>query len=206
MALSLVVPGATVQARAGVPHGAVQGAAQSAAQGQAHGQAQGAAQGQARTDTVRFPRVEGANLEKRRFTLPADFEADWNVVLVAFRREQQADVDTWTPHLADLLRGRPDVSTYEVPTLTRAYRWMRPMIDGGMRSGIPDRAVREHTITLYIDKTPFKRALGIDDEEHIRAFLVRRDGAVRWSAVGRWTPEAGESLRDALDALAASSP
>ncbi|HVZ47655.1 MAG TPA: hypothetical protein VG916_02650, partial [Gemmatimonadaceae bacterium] len=99
-----------------------------------------------------------------------------------------------------------DVSTYELPTLTRSYRWVRPMIDGGMARGIPDKRVRERTITLYIDKTPFKRALGIPDEDRIRVFLVGRAGRVYWRAVGRWTAEAGDSLRAVLDAVAASSP
>jgi hypothetical protein len=157
-------------------------------------------------DSAHFPVVDGSNLEGRRFTLPTGFEGDWNVAIVAFRREQQADVDTWTAPLAAMLRGRPDVSTYELPTLTRSYRWLRPMIDGGMARGIPDQRTREHTITLYIDKTPFKRALAIPDEERIRVFLVGRAGRVYWRAAGRWTAEAGDSLRAVLDAVAASSP
>ena len=53
-----------------------------------------------RVDSVRqFPRVEGSNLEGKRFALPSDFEAEYNVVIVAFRREQQADVDSWLPFL-----------------------------------------------------------------------------------------------------------
>ena len=51
-------------------------------------------------DTVRqFPRVEGSNLEGKRFALPTDFGAEYNVVVIAFRREQQADVDSWLPFL-----------------------------------------------------------------------------------------------------------
>ncbi|MEA3246216.1 MAG: hypothetical protein U9Q74_08665 [Gemmatimonadota bacterium] len=156
-------------------------------------------------DSLRFPVVEGTNLEKKQFTLPADFAGAWNVVLVAFRREQQADVDTWMPHLKVLARAHPALRTYELPTLTRSYRWMRRYIDGGMAGGIPDRTVREHTITLYIDKVPFKRALGIPDEERIRVFLVARDGRVAWSGVGAWTAEADASLRAAMAAVAGAA-
>ena len=53
-----------------------------------------------RVDSVRqFPRVEGSNLEGKRFALPTDFETEYNVVVVASRREQQADVDSWLPFL-----------------------------------------------------------------------------------------------------------
>jgi len=41
-----------------------------------------------------FPSVKASNLEKRDFNLPADFEGERNLLLVAFEREQQKDVDT----------------------------------------------------------------------------------------------------------------
>src|SRR5689334_7709072 len=51
-----------------------------------------------RADSVRrFPHVEGKNLEGKQFVLPADFDGKYNVVLIAFHREQQNDVDTWLP-------------------------------------------------------------------------------------------------------------
>lgn len=56
----------------------------------------------ARLPFRQFPRVEGSNLEGRRFTLPTDFEGDYNVVLVAFRRGQQGDVDSWLPFLREV--------------------------------------------------------------------------------------------------------
>jgi hypothetical protein len=146
----------------------------------------------------RFPRAEGTNLEGRRFSLPADFEGEFNVVLVAFRREQQADVDTWVPFLRETAARRHDVRVYELPTLNRTYRLMRGFIDGGMARGIPVRATRETTITLYIDKAPFKKSLAIAAEDHITCFLVTRDGRVLWRADGRYTVSAGTGLAAAL--------
>lgn len=147
------------------------------------------------TDSARvFPRAEGSNLEGRKFTLPADFEGDYNVVLVAFKRQQQDDVDTWLPYLRDVAARRSDVRVYELPTLHRGYRMMRGFIDGGMARGIPERATREATITLYIDKTPFKQALAIGSEDQISVFLVRRNGHVVWRTSGRFAAEAGAAL------------
>jgi hypothetical protein len=153
-----------------------------------------------------FPRVEGTNLEKRTFVLPEAFEADRNLVFIAFRREQQADVDSWTPFLNELNLDARAVIRYELPTLNRSYRLVRSFIDGGMARGIPDKSVRATTITLYIDKGPFKRALGIAAEDRIVAFLVRRDGAITWRADGAFTAEAGASLEAALVASSAKSP
>ena len=156
----------------------------------------------ARVDSVRqFPRVEGSNLEGKRFALPTDFEGEYNVVVVAFRREQQADVDSWLPFLRQQNVAARGVRVYELPTLSRSYRWMRGVIDGGMARGIPEKATREVTITLYIDKTPFKDALAIATEDRIVTLIVARDGRVLWRADGRFSTASGAELSAMLSSL-----
>ena len=46
-----------------------------------------------------FPTVSGKNLTGQTFTFPADLKKDYNLIAVAFLREQQADVDTWIPKM-----------------------------------------------------------------------------------------------------------
>jgi hypothetical protein len=147
----------------------------------------------------RFPSVEGSSLEGEHFTLPADFKGGLNVVLVAFRREQQDDVDSWTPFLKTVVGSRPGVRVYELPTLGRRYRLMRPFIDGGMRRGIPDAAVRATTITLYIDKDPFRESLRLPEEDRIYVLLVDRQGKVYWRAEGRFEARSGAELVRRVD-------
>lgn len=144
--------------------------------------------------TIQFPKVEGSNLEGRRFSLPNDFGGELNIVLVAFRREQQNDVDTWVPFLKEAGVKHSGLRAYELPTLNRSYRMVRGFIDGGMARGIPEKATRETTITLYIDKTPFKKTLGIATEDRIVTLLVSRDGRVLWRADGRHTAAAAADL------------
>lgn len=155
--------------------------------------------------TIQFPKVEGSNLEGRRFSLPTDFAGELNIVLVAFRREQQNDVDTWVPFLKATAAKHPTVRAYELPTLNRSYRMVRGFIDGGMARGIPEKATRETTITLYIDKTPFKKALGINTEDAIVALLVSRDGRVLWRADGRHTADAAADLAAEIARLTPAS-
>ena len=154
--------------------------------------------GQTSDTDVKFPPVEGRNLEGRAFHLPADFEGDVNVVLVAFKREQQADVDTWTRVLHGFAARSGTMRVYELPTLGRRYRVIRSFIDGGMRDGIPDAAVRAATITLYIDKAPFERALGITSEDEIQVFLVDRGGRIHWRGRGRFSDAAAAELEQRL--------
>ena len=152
------------------------------------------------SDTTRvFPTVEGRNLEGRTFVMPRDFAGDVNVVFVAFKREQQADVDSWGPALETLRARHGALRVYELPTLAREYALMRRFIDGGMRGGIPDPAVRAATITLYIDKGPFKRALDIENESQIQVLLVDRAGMIWWQRSGAYSATLGAELETALE-------
>lgn len=148
--------------------------------------------------TVRFPTVAGRNLEGTRFQLPADLGAPLSVILIAFKREQQADVDSWMPRLGGIAARDSGVRVYELPTLNRGYSFMRSFIDGGMARGIPSRATREATITLYIDKGPFKRALDIRNEDQIVVLLVDRAGRVHWRTDGSYRSAAADELELAI--------
>jgi hypothetical protein len=147
-----------------------------------------------------FPAVTGRSLTGRTFQLPADFEGDLNVVLVAFKRRQQEDVDTWTPFLRALAARHAELRVYELPTLSSSYTLMRGFIDGGMRGGIPDSAVRAATITLYISKGPFKRALVIPNDDQIQVLLVERSGRVHWRAAGVFDEATAAGLQRAVEA------
>ena len=145
-----------------------------------------------------FPSVNASNLEKRAFNLPADFEGDRNLLLVAFEREQQKDVDTWLRQMRRFEEIDPGFHYYELPTIQRPNALARWFIDTGMRHGIPDRNARERTITLYLDKAAFCDALHIADQTKIYAFLADREGKVLWRSEGVFDETKGASLRSAL--------
>lgn len=131
-----------------------------------------------------FPTVAGRDLEMRERALPAAFEGTRRLVLVAFQRWQQQEVDTWLGPAAKIAAGDADFRYYEVPTLGRGYSWMRGFIDGGMRRGVPDPAARARTITLYLDKAPFLRELAISDEKHITVLLLDGHSRIVWRVTG----------------------
>jgi hypothetical protein len=78
-------------------------------------------------------------------------------------------------------------------------------INEGMRAGIPNPKTRERTITLYLDKAQFRRALGMPDEEHIYILLVDRQGKELFRARGPYSHEGETALRLALSYLAKKS-
>ena len=92
---------------------------------------------------------------------------------------------------------------YELPTIQRLNALARTFINEGMRAGIPDPVARERTITLYLDKNAFRQALQLPDEDDIYVLLLDRQGQVLWRTEGAFTPEKGDSLAAAVQAMAA---
>ncbi|MFT4891471.1 MAG: hypothetical protein ACI9YT_002403 [Halobacteriales archaeon] len=150
-------------------------------------------------DDGTFPEVDGRSLDGTSYELPRDFDGGLNLVLVAFRRDQQADVDTWVPTARRLEDDYPDLRYYELPVIDRLYVPVRPFIDGGMRGGVHDDLARRRTITLYLNVTAFRRSLDLPTEDAIYALLVDRDGEVHWGTDGRRTDADERALEEVLD-------
>ncbi len=148
----------------------------------------------------RFPVIEAETLRGRRLRLPDQLKGERNLLLVAYEREQQADIDTWLAVLETMADSIPAFAYYELPTIGNNFKFMRAVIDGGMKQGIPDRVQRDRTITLYLDVDWFRKQIGTAAEPGIAALLVDREGLIvaRW--YGRYEEAAGTALRAALAA------
>jgi hypothetical protein len=131
-----------------------------------------------------FPRVNGTNLEGEQFIIPQDLEGQKKLLLIAYKRKQQEDINTWLTATVDLLKKYPDFSVYEVPTLKEFNFLMRFNINNGMRYGIDSKEQRERTITLYLDKETFNEALQIESEDTIYAFLLNQKNEIIWRTQG----------------------
>jgi hypothetical protein len=141
-----------------------------------------------------FPQMTATNLADQSLSLPQDFAGERNLLLIAFEREQQKNVDTWI-HQMKRFEAIPAFRYYELPTIEKTNSMVRWFINSGMRRGIPDPNARARTITLYIDKAPFCQALNITDEKQIYAILVDRYGRVLWRAAGDFDESKAASLQ-----------
>ena len=135
-----------------------------------------------------FPVVRGENLEGRTFTLPTDLEGTYNLLFIAFKREQQLDIDSWLPFAKQLVQEYPALAYYELPTIYRGHPFFRWWLNTGMRMGIPDKKAREVT-----------KALDMPDEERIYVLLVNRKGEVLWRVDEPFSEEKGRDLKLALE-------
>jgi hypothetical protein len=96
--------------------------------------------------------------------------------------------------------GREDLTFYEIPMISSGYRFMAFMIDSGMRSGIP-KAKHDNVVTYYGDVEKYTKALQIDPRSG-HAFLLDRDGIIRWQTQGFATDETLRELFDLAEKLA----
>lgn len=150
--------------------------------------------------TARFPGIQATSLDNARLHLPQDFSGQLNLVVVSFAREQQHDVDGWIPAAREIQTKHPKFSYYELPTMSSEnllYRWW---FDAALRNNTNDHDLRNRTLTAYVNKHKFLKALGIANEKQVVAMLVDRTGKIYWRANGNCTEEEKLSLMQALAA------
>ncbi len=148
-----------------------------------------------------FPRLTARDLDGREVTLPAGLPGEWNVIIVAFRRQQQEQADSWVPWLEERAAAMPWLGFAELPVIGLQWQPARTVIDGGMAAAIRDQQTRRRTLTVYTDLRRVTAPLGIGDRNTIWLFLVDRAGQVRWHGSGGWDAATAAALSTALAAL-----
>jgi carbon monoxide dehydrogenase subunit G len=149
------------------------------------------------TRSAELSPLSGRALDGRSYELPGDLPKPYNLLIVAFKREQQAVVDRWLPWLTELEQRRPDVAVYELPMLSSIYSPARWFIDGGMTRGIPDPA-RARTITVYTAVHKVVENLGLAGTDTIALLAVDRSGRILARELGGFEQDKAERLATAL--------
>jgi hypothetical protein len=151
----------------------------------------------------RFPSVGGTSLARRPVRLPDDLAGAPAVLLVAYRRGTQSDIDRW----ARFLRAEaPATASLEVPVIpSLVWRPFAELIDGGMRGGVPS-GQWSSVVTVYADGAAVREFLG--DPGGLSALVVLLDaaGVVRWFHAGGFAPTAGRELLTRLRAMPTAAP
>jgi len=144
----------------------------------------------------KFPEVKAKTLAGQETTIPDDAAGKVTLICVAFLRESQTQLDSWLNPFYEKFGKREDIMFYEVPMISGGYKFMKLIIDGGMRGGLPEFK-HKHVVTMYGDVESYKDALDIDPSSG-HAFLLDRKGVIRWQ-------EKGFSTGGTLDSLFAAT-
>ena len=148
-----------------------------------------------------FSKLRGSNLEGKKYDIPKSFEGKYNIVFVAFQRQQQVLINSWLPLVKSVTEKYPDTKYYELPVLNEGYKFFSGMIDGGMRSGIPDKKARESTITVYGPKSKFMKEMKIKDDKNIHIFVLDNKGEIIWRSIGAMNDETKKEATDLFTKL-----
>ena len=130
-----------------------------------------------------FPKITGIDLDGKKQELPAAFKNKFNLVIVAFKREQQSEVDTWIKAIEPILKENSNLSFYEIPLIYEISAIGRMWVNNGMRFGIPDEVARKRTITVYTNREEFFRITNMK-EDNIYALLIDANGKILWKVEG----------------------
>ena len=130
----------------------------------------------------KFPAVNAKTLAGQETTIPDDAEGKVTLVAVAFARESQAQLDSWLNPFYEKFGSRKDIMFYEVPMISGGYKFMKMIIDGGMRGGLPEFK-HKHVVTMYGDVDTYLQGLSLDKSNGY-AFLLDREGIIRWQDQG----------------------
>jgi hypothetical protein len=146
----------------------------------------------------RLPEVVGSALSRQRVRLPDDLAGAPAVLLVAYERRAQDDVDRWS---AFLTREAPDTVVCEVPTIpSLVWRPLAGWIDSGMRAGVP-RELWPRVVTLYRDGAKLRDFLGDRGGGRCHATLIDAAGWVRWFSAAGFSQTDARTLVGALREL-----
>jgi hypothetical protein len=130
-----------------------------------------------------FPQIVGIDLEGAKHQLPNSFNKKLNIVVVAFKREQQEQVNSWIKVADKITAKNPNVDFFEVPLIYELNMFSRSFINNGMRRGIPDAKARKRTITVYTNRDEFFKVMKMQ-EDQIYTLLLNKNGKILWRTQG----------------------
>jgi hypothetical protein len=141
-----------------------------------------------------FPEVVGIDLTGAERRVPQDLTGPFRLVIAAYKREQQADVDTWIENLDQIRSRLPEVAFYELPVIPKGGAVFRFYVNNGMRSGITDQQRRTQVITVYTDVPEFLSAVGQADTGSILTLILGDGGVILGKVEGRFSPDQLDTL------------
>lgn len=140
--------------------------------------------------------IQAETLSYRKVVLPQDLPGEKTLALIAFARNQKPSIETWVQGLNLRSTKEPWV---ELPIVDMNNTKKRFFINEGMRRGVSSESMRDKIITLYTDRAPFLKSMGLPFKTStIYVVIVTRSGQVLASVEGDYTVEKAELLAKAF--------
>jgi hypothetical protein len=148
----------------------------------------------------RFPEVTAESLAKTSESIPDSAEGKVALIAVAFLQQSQSQLDSWLEPFAEKFGSKEGFTFYEVPMISSGYKFMRFVIDSGMRGGIP-KEKHKNVVTMYGDVEKYMNELNLEAKFGY-AFLLDQKGIIRWQGQGFSNPDSLKELFELAENLA----
>ena len=143
-----------------------------------------------------FPTITAQDLNGRAATFPEQMPGDRTVVLIAFHRRQQQELDVWIDKLGLNKEGAP--AWIEMPVVPNYGSIWRAFVHNGMRSGIKTTEARARVFTVYGSRDEFCSKLNLASDDQVYVLVVGEIGSVVSRADGQYSDAKADSIRSAL--------
>lgn len=130
-----------------------------------------------------FPEIKGELLSSKIITLPDHCKGKVSVLIVAFKRGTQPQIDNWTKPLLKEFSIHSHFRFIEVPMISNFYNWMSHYIDNGMRGGIAEE-MHENVMTYYGPLGNYFDYFDVQDKKLCYLFLLDKNGIIQFIAKG----------------------
>ena len=136
------------------------------------------------TDPSRkFPAIEAETLSGEKITFPDVTKGKYAFILIAFKRQTQGEVDSWLDPFIKEFGKHKSVTFYEIPMISKNWKWMSGWIDAGMRAGVP-KSKHDHVATYYGPLSKYFSYFNVKDPGTVYVFLLDKEGKIIYNTSG----------------------
>ncbi|MFW5944203.1 MAG: hypothetical protein ACOCTU_02990 [Bacteroidota bacterium] len=127
--------------------------------------------------------MEAETLSGKKLIFPKATKGKHTFILVAFKRQTQGELDSWLDPFIEEFGSRDSVTFYEIPMISKNWKWMSTWIDSGMRAGVPEFK-HDHVATYYGSLTKYFDHFHVDDIGNVYVFFLDKEGNMIFNTSG----------------------
>lgn len=150
---------------------------------------------------MQFPPVIAHNLAGKRFSLPDEFEGEYNLIVLSFYDYRPSQIDPWLEFGKLLSQNYLNFKYYALPINNERHAFEQRIFNMSLRIHVPDPMQRALTVVVYADIEKFCEELEIGSRREIYAFLVDKQGEVMWRTEGNFSELRGVSLEETVETV-----
>lgn len=127
------------------------------------------AQAESLPNTMLFTNLSGQEVE-----WPKELPGKKTVILLAYKRGQQSAVEDWVAQMG----FSPSDNFIQVLLMGRGARFVKGMIDGGLKKAFATQEWQHRTYTIYQKPAVLNKPFGISGAKQMQVIVLREDGKI----------------------------